>query len=59
MTCFLFGHAPSGSTRKLTEQIQNPAFECRRCGAMVRWSDMPRKVRESRDFALRRLETNP
>ncbi len=53
MTCFLFGHAPSGSTMKLAEQIHNPAFECRRCGSMVRWSDMPRRVRERRDLVLK------
>jgi len=53
VTCFLFGHAPSGSTMILAKQIHQPAFECRRCGRSVNWADTPRAVREKRDLALR------
>lgn len=53
MSCFWFGHAPSGVTAHLKEQMRDDDFECRRCGKLVKWSDMPKAVRSMRDEFLR------
>lgn len=55
MSCFWFGHTPSSAPAKLIEQMKNPGFECRRCGAIVMWEDMPRSIRAKRDEFLRRV----
>lgn len=57
MLCILFGHAPGSSMARLTEQMKNPGFECRRCGSIVMWSDMHRKIRAMRDEYLRRVSS--
>lgn len=54
MSCFWFGHAMPSTTAEVKKQMRDDKFQCRRCGRMVKWADMPKVVQSMRVEYLRR-----